>query len=65
LSQLTGVDVALEGIDSLGGLVYHDLGRIAVVGDSVEIKGLQVTVVSTIGRRLKRLQVRLLESPSL
>ncbi|MBM3944875.1 MAG: HlyC/CorC family transporter [SAR202 cluster bacterium] len=64
LMEQTGVALQREGFDSLGGLVYHKLGRMGVVGDVVEIDGLKVKVESTVGRRLKRLRVIKQEPPA-
>ena len=37
--------------------IYNRLGRIPSPGDSVEYDGLKIRVVSTLGRRLKKLLV--------
>ena len=57
LNQLLGVSVEPEGFDTLGGFVYQRLGRIPSPGDEVSYDGLVIEVISTIGRRLKRLRV--------
>ncbi len=46
-----------DGFDTLGGFVYQRLGRIARTGDSVDHDGLRFEVLSTAGRRVKRLRV--------
>jgi CBS domain containing-hemolysin-like protein len=38
--------------DTIGGLVFHRVGRVPVPGDQVEIDGLRLTVESTDGRRV-------------
>ena len=37
--------------------MYQRLGKIPSSGDTVEYDGLKIEVVSTVGRRLKRLRV--------
>ena len=57
LNELLSVSVEGAGFDTLGGFVYHRLGKIPSRGDVVEYDGLKIEVVSTVGRRLKRLKV--------
>ena len=57
LNDLLNVDVEGDGFDTLGGFVYQRLGKIPSAGDGVDYDGLKVEVVSTVGRRLKRLKV--------
>jgi CBS domain containing-hemolysin-like protein len=46
-----------EEYDTVGGLVYHRLGRVPVPGDEVEVSGLRLTVESTDGRRVAKVLV--------
>jgi magnesium and cobalt transporter len=57
LEELTGIVVEEEGFDTLGGLVLDLLGRMPNKGDIVEYNGITIQVISTSGRRLKRLRV--------
>ena len=57
LNDILAVNLEGEGFDSLGGFVYQRLGKIPSSGDTVEYDGLRIEVVSTVGRRLKRLRV--------
>jgi CBS domain containing-hemolysin-like protein len=57
LQELLQVTVEGNGFDTVGGLVYQRLGRIPATGDAVEYNGLRIKVMSTVGRRLKRLHV--------
>tara|TARA_Y100000590_G_scaffold271471_1_gene304778 strand:+ start:16621 stop:17880 length:1260 start_codon:yes stop_codon:yes gene_type:complete len=57
LEELTGIIVEGEGFDTLGGLVLDLLGRMPNKGDIVEYNGITIHVISTSGRRLKRLRV--------
>ncbi len=62
LADLFDIPIELEDedeYDTIGGLVFHRIGRIPVPGDSVEVDGLRLTVESTDGRRVgKVLAVR-------
>ena len=57
LDELLGVVVEADGFDTVGGYVYDRLGRIPSLGDLVVHDGLRIEVVSTVGRRLKKLRV--------
>ena len=57
LNDLLSVSVEGDGFDTLGGFVYQRLGKIASPGDRVEYDGIVIEVVTTIGRRLKKLRV--------
>ena len=49
-SGAEGVALDDEDVDTVGGLVQKELGRIAEVGDVVEAHGLTITVRSLDGR---------------
>jgi len=57
LDELLGIVVEADGFDTVGGFVYDRLGRIPSRGDLVVHDGLKIEVVSTVGRRLKKLRV--------
>lgn len=61
LNELLDVTVEGDGFDTVGGFVYQKLGKIPSPGDTLTHDGLEIEVISTIGRRLKRLRV--LRSP--
>ncbi len=46
-----------EQYDTVGGLVYHEIGGVPQVGDTVEVNGLTLTVESTDGRRVGKVLV--------
>lgn len=47
-----------EEYDTLGGFVYHRIGRVPVVGDSVVIEPFVITVIKVSGRRVGKVRVR-------
>ena len=53
--ELDGED--REQYDTVGGLVYHEIGGVPKVGDTVEVDGLTLTVESTDGRRVGKVLV--------
>jgi putative hemolysin len=56
-NQETGLHLETEEGDTLGGLVYEKLARIPVVGDSVEVDDVVITVQSVQGLRPEKLQI--------
>jgi putative hemolysin len=54
-AQLEGDDQ--EEFDTVGGLVYHYVGGVPRVGDTVEVDGLRLTVEATDGRRVRTVHV--------
>ena len=42
--------------DTVGGFVYHHLGKVPVAGDEVRVDGLTLRVLSVLGRRIKKVR---------
>lgn len=57
INEVLRVDVESNGFDTIGGFVYHQLGKIPSRGDLVEYDSITIEVLSTVGRRLKMLKV--------
>ena len=58
-------DLNAEGFDTLGGFLYSRLGKIPSPGDTVQASGLEMHVLTTLGRRIKKVRVhRAPERPS-
>src|SRR5205085_11436800 len=55
------LDIEDEDFDTLGGLLYHELGKVPNVGDEVRVDGALVTVLSTTGRRVRKVRVTKVE----
>jgi putative hemolysin len=51
------LDIEDGDFDTLGGLLYHSLGKVPDVGDEVRVDGAVVTVLSTTGRRVRQVRV--------
>jgi CBS domain containing-hemolysin-like protein len=61
LNDLFHTSVPDEDFDTVGGCVFHTLGRIPAVDDEVECSGLKLKVVSVDGHRIKRVLATVLE----
>ena len=57
VNEAFNTDLEGDGFDTLGGLLYHQLGRIPVPGDEAQVDGLTIRVITTMGRRIKRVRV--------
>jgi putative hemolysin len=51
------LELADDDFDTVGGLVYHELGKVPTVGDEIRVDGAVVQVLSTTGRRVKKVRV--------
>jgi CBS domain containing-hemolysin-like protein len=51
------LDIEDEDFDTLGGLLYHELGKVPAVGDEVRVDGALVRVLTTTGRRVRKVRV--------
>jgi CBS domain containing-hemolysin-like protein len=58
LNRLLGTAVQASGFDTLGGLVYRELGKVPSPGDTLTVDGLAITVQTTTGRRVRQVRVR-------
>lgn len=52
-----------EPYDTVGGMVFGRLGRLAKVGDAVEIEGYRFTVTQVDGRRVAQVRVQRIRQP--
>ncbi len=57
LNELFDLDITGEEFDTVGGLVIHQLGKMPSLGDSVEMDNVSMQVLSTVGRRIKKIKV--------
>lgn len=58
INEVLSLDLEVEDVDTVGGLVYTMLGRMPTVGDTIDLPDVELEVVAVQGRRVK--QVRLL-----
>jgi CBS domain containing-hemolysin-like protein len=57
LNEMFALEIQGEDFDTLGGFVYHELGRMPAPGDEVHTDGLTLRVLSVLGRRIKKVRV--------
>ncbi|MDO8670359.1 MAG: hemolysin family protein [Dehalococcoidia bacterium] len=57
LEDLFGICVEADDFDTVGGFVYNQLGKIPSPGDQIHVDDLTLTVLSTVGRRIKKVRV--------
>ncbi|MPZ23544.1 MAG: DUF21 domain-containing protein [Dehalococcoidia bacterium] len=57
LNELFSVNIDDEEFDTVGGLVYHRLGKMPGPGDSLSVDGLNLSVLSVMDRRIKKVLV--------
>jgi CBS domain containing-hemolysin-like protein len=65
MNQTLGTSIVPEGFDTVGGLVFRELGKMPSPGDTVSVDGVVITVQSVIGRRIRRVKVERTETDAL
>ncbi len=58
LNHVFDLELEGEGFDTLGGLLYQQMGKIPAPGEEITVGQLTIKVISTLGRRIKKVQVR-------
>jgi CBS domain containing-hemolysin-like protein len=53
-----GLDLADEPYDTVGGMIFGRLGRLAQLGDSVDVEGYRFTVTAVAGRRVAQVKAK-------
>jgi putative hemolysin len=61
VNEALDLHLNVDEFDTLGGLVYHELGKVPADGDEIRVNGGLVRVLSTQGRRIKKLRVTRVE----
>ncbi|HBY95938.1 MAG TPA: HlyC/CorC family transporter [Chloroflexi bacterium] len=66
LNRAMGLELPTEESDTLGGLIYSELGRVPLVGDTVELaeQGVTFFVLAVAGRRITKVRVVKQRPPS-
>jgi CBS domain containing-hemolysin-like protein len=57
MNELFALEIEGEDFDTVGGFVYHQLGRMPAPGDEVQTDGLTLRVLSVLGRRIKKVRI--------
>ena len=58
LNDALGISLENEEVDTLGGVIFAHLGRMADEGDELTLDGITVSVLAVEGRRIKKVLVR-------
>ncbi len=58
LEEIIGKELDLEGIDTVGGLVYSKFGKIPERGAHFQLEGFDFEVLSLVGRRIGKVRLR-------
>ena len=62
VNQIVGVHVPKETSETLGGLIYSELGKVPAVGETVDVGGLHLVVEQVVGRRIRKIRASVLNS---
>ncbi|HXG35430.1 MAG TPA: hemolysin family protein [Dehalococcoidia bacterium] len=57
LSEIFDVEIERNDFDTVGGFIFNQLGKMPSVGDEIRVDGLQLKVLSVLGRRIKKVRV--------
>ena len=57
VNKMMNIELPTRETDTLGGLIYSMLGAVPKVGDQLVIDGVKITVLSLLGRRIKKVRV--------
>ena len=57
LNDLLGLDLEVEGVDTVGGAIYAVLGHVPEPGERAEVDGAVLTVLEVDGPRIERVRV--------
>ena len=58
INEALHAELPTDVSDTVGGLIYSCLGRVAVTGDQVRFGDLELTVLAVTGRRIKKVRVK-------
>lgn len=61
MNQTLGTLIVPDGFDTVGGLVFRELGKMPSPGDDVTVDGVRITVQTVLGRRIRRVKIERVE----
>jgi CBS domain containing-hemolysin-like protein len=61
MNQTLGTSIVPDGFDTVGGLVFRELGKMPSPGDAVTVDGVRITVQTVLGRRIRRVKIERIE----
>lgn len=63
INYMLGTNLDTADADTVGGLIYSQLGRVPVVGEQIEVDGLLLEVKHVTGRRIRQVRIVRLDEP--
>jgi len=60
-NEITGMQLATDNADTLGGFIYGEIGHIPIAGETVLAQGMEFTVEEVLGRRIQKVRARFYE----
>ena len=64
LGERVGIDLEAEGLDTIGGLIFNQLGALPRLGQTVEVKGLRFTIRRATSKRIQEMLVEVPPAPA-
>jgi len=61
MNQTIGTSIVADGFDTVGGLVFRELGKMPSPGDTISVEGVKITVQTVIGRRIRQVKIERVE----
>jgi CBS domain containing-hemolysin-like protein len=61
MNQTIGTSIVADGFDTVGGLVFRELGKMPSPGDTISVEGVKITVQTVLGRRIRRVKIERVE----
>ena len=65
MNQTLQTSIVPEGFDTVGGLVFRELGKMPSPGDTVTVGDIKITIQAVIGRRIRRVKIELFDAEPL
>ena len=63
LNEALSLDIQGEDFDTVGGFIFDRLGKIPVPGDEIQEDGFLVSVLTTTGRRIRKVKISRVSTP--
>ena len=57
ITEELGVEFEEEGVDTIGGLIFHHLGQLPRQGQEISLPGIKVTIRKVSRKRIEELQI--------
>ncbi len=65
LNELLDISLPTQDNDTLGGLIFSELGEVPIIGDKITLQNVELEVLTVKGRRINKVRVIKLPDPEL